>query len=91
MITTALLLFLAGLVEYTVMAAWYDWYIKGHIVWVVTLTHIQLVLWMWVLKSILSILDSPETSNLVALSYIEGCSLAAGIMCWRVRKKLESV
>jgi hypothetical protein len=79
-------LFLAGAFEYAVIAAWYDAYRRGRVGHVMLITHIQIALWLFVVGSIVAILENPAIPRWFVLVYTEGCAIGAGVMCWRSRR-----
>ena len=85
-VTLAVLLFVAGIIEYVVISAWYDSYSHGQVTKSVILVHIQLLLWLFVLNTLITVMQAVSTPFWVALAYIEGCALAVGVMTWRKRK-----
>jgi hypothetical protein len=80
-------LFVAGAIEYAVIGAWYDAYNRGRVGRVVLITHLQIALWLFVIASVVAIVQSPGIPKWLALVYTEGCAMGAGLMCWRARRR----
>lgn len=78
-------LFLAGAVEYAVIAAWYDAYSRGRVGRVMLITHVQIALWLFVIGSMVAIVENPAIPRWLVIVYTEGCAVGAGGMCWRAR------
>lgn len=86
-VTLAIALFAAGFAEYLVISAWYDAYTHGHAIKAVILVHIQLLLWLFVLNSLIAIVSLATTPWWIAVAYIEGCASSVWFMTRRKKKK----
>ncbi len=85
-------LFLAGVAEYAIIGGWYHSFNRGRVGEVVALTHVQLLLWLFVVGSVVGVLQDPAGSKWYILAYIEGCALSAGGTAWYAarQRKLQA-
>ena len=88
-VALAIALFAAGIIEYYTISAWYNAFTSGHAIKAVILVHIQLLLWLFILNSLIAIIAAATTPWWVALAYIEGCALSVFFMTQRKKRDVK--